>query len=140
MKPGDEVTYTPHDRRYEEPVTGFVAEEVLAHGGDTGYNLLCPLPGDAGRTLRFWNSRGTFTPTGRVADWAAPVKEGAPKSVAEVRERLPYRRPSDLASEYRAAGMDRQRAWSQFVKDTILMPRYRSEPVDAKAFFKMGGW
>lgn len=47
----------------------------------------------------------------------------------------PYKNPGDLAAEYKRRGMDRNRAWDQFVIDTILSPRYRSEAVNAREFF-----
>lgn len=62
---GDEVTFTPTDSRMDT-VTGWVSAEVVDPFGNTGYNLLCPLPDQLHRTLRCWYACGTFTPTGRT--------------------------------------------------------------------------
>lgn len=51
-------------------------------------------------------------------------------------EGKPYVDPYELAEHYKAKGIDRHRAWDEFVKDTILLPRVRSAKIDAKDFFK----
>lgn len=126
---GDEVTYTPKNTKYEEPITGHVAE--ILNGGK-GYNLLAPEEDDPARTVRVWTDKGTITKTGKTADWKHKPE---PKKTPEPEHRLPYKHPSDLASEYKRQGVSRYVAWDNFVRDTILLPRYRSEPVDAKVFF-----
>lgn len=125
---GDEVTYTPKNTKYEEPVTGHVAE-ILNDG--KGYKLLVPLDDDPANTVRVWTDKGTITKTGNAADWKTqPKKKAEPEQ-----HRMPYKHPSDLASEYKRQGISRAVAWDNFVRDTILLPRYRSEPVDAKVFY-----
>ena len=136
---GDEVIYSPNNPKYEDAVTGFVADTVLGHGGDTGFEVLCPLPGDPTRTLRLWASRGTFTRTGKVADWKKPpdVKAAAPPvSSAAPLYHKPYRNAADLVVLYKTKGFSRQQAWNEFVKDTILGP-FRSESLDAKDIYEI---
>ena len=148
---GDEVTYTPHNQKREEPVTGYVAEEIKGSGDDKGYNLLVTkdIEEDLGysqskratRTetlnVRVWLSRGTIVKTGREADWKHPAPTPKAKYSAPTDDRKPYRNAGDLASQYKWQGLDRQGAWKQFVVDTILQPQYRSEQVNAKEFFAM---
>lgn len=60
-------------------------------------------------------------------------KQEAPKPPSVEK---PYKSVGDLAAKYKAEGVDRNRAWTRFVQDTILQPRFRSEAVDAKQFFQ----
>jgi hypothetical protein len=48
----------------------------------------------------------------------------------------PYRNPGDLAADYKRQGIPKQRAWDQFIIDTVLSPKFRSEQVDAREFFQ----
>lgn len=64
-----------------------------------------------------------------------PVAEPEPEKPKAPPAGRPYKNPLDLAAEYKGRGLDKYRAWDQFVIDTIMSPRYRSEPVDAKEFF-----
>jgi hypothetical protein len=101
--------------------------------GDTGFEVLTP-----DGTTRLWSSRGTFAKTGKVADWK-PKPKTEPTITAPsktVSHELPYKSAGDLAAMYRQSGLDRYRAWDQYVKDTILQRRYRSDQVDAKDFFR----
>jgi hypothetical protein len=52
------------------------------------------------------------------------------------RSQLPYVALGDLIDSYRVDGLDRQSAWGTYIKDSILMPRLRTETVDAKEFFR----
>ena len=70
-------------------------------------------------------------PTQMIQPPPEPAQPSSPKDPAE----KPYKNPGDLAAEYKRRGMDRNRAWDQFVIDTILSPRYRSEAVNAREFF-----
>lgn len=133
---GDEVTYTPNNPKYEDEVTGFVAEKIKGTADDTGYEVL--VNDEFGqRAIRLWTSRGTFTKTGKTADWAKPTPKPEPKYSAPAPQGKPYKNAGDLATEYKRQGLSRQRAWDQFVIDTILTPRYRSEQLDAKDFYKL---
>jgi hypothetical protein len=133
---GSEVVYTPHDARHD-PVTGFVAWPVQGAFGDTGCEIL--VPGGPFRLVRTWASRGNYVPSGRRAWWAiAPPQAAPPAPAPEGRPEVrPYRDPADLAALYRSQGLTRQRAWAQFIKDTVLQPRYRSGPCDARGFFRL---
>lgn len=140
---GDEVTWTPHEkeRRYQSSVTGYVAGTVQGATGDSGYEVMVPDEERGGHnTIRLWSSRGTFEKTGKTADWKRkpePAPSAAPPSQSEPEHRLPYRNAADLAADYKAKGMDKQAAWRQYVLDTIMMPRYRSEQMDAREFFSV---
>jgi hypothetical protein len=48
----------------------------------------------------------------------------------------PYKSAGDLAGLYRRQGLDRYKAWDQYIIDTILQPRFSTDPVDAKVFYK----
>jgi hypothetical protein len=50
---------------------------------------------------------------------------------------LPYLSVSDLVHRYKSDGLGRQAAWEQYIRDTILQRRCRSEALDAKEFFKI---
>jgi hypothetical protein len=125
---GDEVTYTPKNTRMEEPATGYVADIIQGSAGDTGYEIIIHGNDFASR---LWSHKGTFAKTGKKADWKQPEKVATPVQTPQ----KPYKHPSDLAMEYKKRGLNRQLAWDQFVKDTILQPQYRSEKVDAKVFY-----
>ena len=56
-----------------------------------------------------------------------------PKSTVPQR---PYKSVGDLIDLYKHQGLDRYKAWDQYIIDTILQPRFRTEPVDAKTFYK----
>jgi hypothetical protein len=51
----------------------------------------------------------------------------------------PYRSAGDLAAEYKAQGLDANRAWDQYVIDTILQPKCRTDQVDAREFKRLYG-
>lgn len=73
-------------------------------------------------------------PTQMVQPPPEPAQPEKPDAQGRPAEK-PYKNPGDLAAEYKRRGMDRNRAWDQFVIDTILTPRYRSEAVNAREFF-----
>ena len=50
---------------------------------------------------------------------------------------LPFWSPGSLIMEYKRNGLDRQAAWSKFIRDTLLQPAYRSENLDARDFFHL---
>lgn len=50
---------------------------------------------------------------------------------------LPIYSPGFLIIDYKRKGLDKQGAWNQFVRDTILQPIYRSENLDARDFFHL---
>lgn len=60
-------------------------------------------------------------------------QQAAPGAGAGAPER-PYISSADLAETYRARGLSLSRAWSQYVRDTILQPIVRSDAVDLPAF------
>lgn len=69
------------------------------------------------------------------------MDEGKKKPEAEEKKPAPtpgrsYKNPGDLAADYKRQGISRNRAWDQFIIDTKLSPRFRSEAVDAKEFFE----
>lgn len=128
---GDEITYTPTKRKYEDELTGFVAERL---NGGTGYEVLAPLEGDPQRSIRIWRDNGIIVKTGKEADWKMKIVDEVKPAAPSPQK--PYKHPSDLASQYKAAGLSRQESWNQFVKDTILQPVYRSEDTNADVFFK----
>ena len=67
------------------------------------------------------------------AEKAARKAEEAKLAPQKAAER-PYVSSADLAEHYKAQGMDRQAAWKQYVKDTVLSNAVRSDKVDAPAF------
>jgi hypothetical protein len=69
------------------------------------------------------------------------MDEGKKKPEAEEKKPAPmpgkpYKNPGDLAADYKRQGLTRQRAWDQYIIDTKLSPKFRSEEVDAKEFYQ----
>jgi hypothetical protein len=143
MKIGDEVTFIPNNAN-ERTITGFIQEEITATGGGIGYHLWAPtvIEGDRQYVARVWLNRGAITPTGRTIDQiyhpsktqsAQPPAKSEQKTASST---LPYRAAGDLAALYKSHGMSKQLAWDAFVRDTILLPRFRSDSLDARDFFR----
>ena len=50
----------------------------------------------------------------------------------------PYKSLSNVLADYKRQGLDQQSAWSRYITDTILLPRFKTETVDStKKFFKL---
>lgn len=67
---------------------------------------------------------------------ARKIEEKPKAEKKPMAEGRPYKNVGDLAAEYKQRGIPRDRAWGQFIIDTKLSPKYRSEEVDAKDFYQ----
>jgi hypothetical protein len=77
----------------------------------------------------------------KTAPVSAPSREWWEPSPAEqamtaLRNTHPWVEIDALVKEYRRRGLDRQAAWREYVKDTMLQPRLRTDTLDAKPFMR----
>jgi len=72
----------------------------------------------------------------------APKKSGQKPAATRLEElragHLPYLPISNVIAEYKALGLDRNRAWGQLMTDVHLLPKFVTDvPKNAGAFFKL---
>jgi hypothetical protein len=95
---GDTITFTPEDKK-QTPTTGQVSEVIHNTEGQVGYQIISPLPGQPGRTVRVWDRDGTIS---KAAEKSVEEMLTAPVvNTVEARDRLKAidRRQAELRDE-----------------------------------------
>jgi hypothetical protein len=133
---GQEVTWKPFAEDDLFPSLGYLVDQVTSQVGDKGYNLLVPLSEDPQRIVRCWLSRGSVTPTGNALSLVSLPRQAPQEEVPYIK---PYRSATWLADQYRRQGLSWQQSWNQFITDTVLQPKYVSEPLNVTDFYVLFG-
>ena len=117
-----------------------VSVKIVSWGGGEGFGVETTVDGDrrlpieepmplpeaqALALAQLVEPRATYT--------YEPQASSSPESSIPKR---PYKNLGDLIDLYKQQGFDRYRAWDQYIIDTILQPRFKTDSVDAKTFYK----
>jgi len=129
LKPGDKVKFIPDDKEFADEIVGTVDEII---NDNKGVHIFNPTEKDRYNITRIWGRNGKFELIEKFKKEEKPAEKKKDDSGSSKTKNRLEAKPSELAADYRSRGMDRQRAWSEFVKDKGLKPG-----IDAKEFYRI---